>query len=159
MRYRTRKSLAFQCVLLFICGSALAQTEPRDDPSRFLEYPGVREAIEQQTPLTSVALQPYGPYYLVDVKINGRGPFKFVIDSGTPSTIVDSALVQELGLSAEGAKLRVEIDSLTLGTASFDGVDAKVLDLDELWGDGSPSGIFGFDLLVTEVAVEYCASI
>jgi len=150
MRYPPRQSLGLQFVLLFICGSVHAQTEPPDDPSRFLANPEVRQAVEQQTPLTSVAIQPYGSFYLVDVKINDRGPFKFVIDSAAPATIVDTSVVQELGLpveeESEGSNPRVEIGSLTLGSARFAGVAAEVRDLDEIWGEGSPSGVFGFEL-------------
>ena len=150
MRYPTKRSLGLPFLLLFIFGSVHAQTEPRDDPSRFLANPEVRQAVEQQTPLTSVALQPYGQFYLVDVKIDNRGPFKFRIDSGAPTTIVDTSVVQELGLSvedqAEGRSPRVEIGALALGSARFVGVAAEVRDLEEIWGEGSPSGVFGFEL-------------
>ncbi len=149
MRDSTKRSLGFAFILMAVFGSILAQTETRDDPSRFLANPEVQKAIEDQTPLTSVPLQPYGPFYLVDVKINDQGPFKFVIDSGTTSTIVDVAVVRELGLSEEeqeGSGPLVEIDALTLGSARFAGVEAEVRDLDEIWGDGAPSGVFGFDL-------------
>ena len=43
MRYPTRQLLGLQFVLLLICGSAHAQTEPGDDPSRFLADPQVRQ--------------------------------------------------------------------------------------------------------------------
>lgn len=122
MRHSTQRSLSIPLMLLAVCGSVLAQT-----------------------PLTSVPLQPYGPFYLVDVKINDRGPFKFVVDSGTTSTFVDVAVVRELGLSAD-SDARVAIDALTLGSARFAGVEAQVLDFDEIWGAGSPSGVLGFDL-------------
>ena len=141
MRHSIKRSLGLPFILLAVLGSAQAQT-PRDDPSRFLANPEVRKAIEDQMPLTSVPLQPYGPFYLVDVKINDQGPFKFVIDIGTPSTIVDAAVARELGVSADGAGSgsRVKLDALTLGSARFAGVEAEVQSLDEIWGDGSPSG-------------------
>ena len=147
MRPSIKVSLALPLILIVGLGSAQAQTE---HPSRFLANPEVRKAVEDQTPLTSVPLQPYGPFYLVDVKINDQGPFKFVIDSGTTSTIVDTKVARELGLSEEDEKdssdPRVEIDALMLGTARFVGVEARVRDLDKIWGDGSPSGVLGFDL-------------
>ncbi len=149
MRHSIKRSLGFVFILIAVLGSVPAQTEPRDDPSRFLANPEVLQAIEDQTPLISVPLQPYGPLYLVDVKINDRGPFKFVVDSGTTSTIVDVAVVRELGLTEEqqeGSGPLVEIDALTLGSTRFAAVEAQVRDLDEIWGEGSPSGVLGFDL-------------
>ena len=59
-------------------------------------------------------------------------------------------MVRELGLSEadeqEGSGPRIRIDALTLGSARFVEVEAEVRDLNEIWGDGSPSGVFGFDL-------------
>ena len=36
---------------------------------------------------------------LVPVHLNGRGPFRFVLDTAASKTIVDSGLARELGLS------------------------------------------------------------
>ncbi len=150
MRHSIHRSLSLAFILVAVLGSVHAQTELRDDPSRFLANPEVREAIDSQTPLTSVPLQPYGPFYLVDVKINDQGPFKFVIDSGTTRTIVDPAVARELALSEmegqDGSVPHVELDALTLGSARFGGVEAELRDLDGIWGDGAPSGVLGFDL-------------
>ena len=53
MRHLTKRSLGFPFILIAVFGSVLAQTEPRDDPSRFLANPEVQKAIEDQTPLTA----------------------------------------------------------------------------------------------------------
>lgn len=135
--------------MLFV-GSAHAQTQESDDPSRFLANPEVREVVERQTPLTSVPLQPYGPFYLVDVKINDQGPFKFVIDSGATLTVLDASVARELGLESAGESEEpgstLELGSLQLGSARFTGVSADVFDLNEVWGEGAPSGVLGFEL-------------
>ena len=146
MKRWTTLALAVPLIAVAAFGLALGQSEQSDDPARFLANPEVRAAVDAQTPLTSVPLQPYGPFYLVDVKINDQGPFKFVIDSGTTSTIVDSAAARELGLLDSGESTRVVLDALSLGSARFAEVGAEVRDLDEIWGEGSPSGVFGFDL-------------
>jgi predicted aspartyl protease len=44
----------------------------------------------------------------VSVFINGRGPFEFLLDTGTETSLIDPALASELGLSTT--------DNLTLGT-------------------------------------------
>jgi hypothetical protein len=127
MRLSPRPSLALPFVLVAVLGAA-----PADRP------------------LVSVPLQPYGPFYLIDVMIDDHGPFKFVIDPGTTTTIVDRAVVRELGLAGDGeqdgAVQRVEIEALGLGSARFAGIRADVRSLVEIWGDGSPDGVLGFDL-------------
>lgn len=141
-------ALPFVAIVMF--GLALGQSGQPDDPSRFLANSEVRAAVDAQTPLTSVPIQPYGSFYLVDVEINDQGPFKFVIDTGTTSTILDSVVAEELGLLEPGAHVgdrqRVVLDALDLGSARFADVDAELRDLDGIWGEGSPSGVLGFDL-------------
>src|SRR5450631_3510745 len=51
-----------------------------------------------------------GQTIAVPVILNGRGPFQFVLDTGTDSSIIDAHLAQELGLKP--------VDSLTLLTAT-----------------------------------------
>ena len=116
MKPRTNVGLAQLFLLVLSIGSVHAQSERSDDPSRFLANPEVREAVERQTPLTSVPLQPYGPFYLVDVSINDKGPFKFVIDSGTTSTVLAASVAQELGLT-QTAGSSLQLGSLQLGSA------------------------------------------
>jgi hypothetical protein len=74
----------------------------------------------------------------VDVRINGRGPYRFVVDTGSWQTFVDPALVEELGLPAERGAARfrdfsggyittdvVRMDLLDLGGTRFEGVWAE----------------------------------
>jgi predicted aspartyl protease len=51
-----------------------------------------------------------GGIIAVPLMINGRGPYEFVLDTGTDSSIIDVRLAQELGLNA--------VDRLTLLTAT-----------------------------------------
>jgi len=53
---------------------------------------------------TEVAIalaNPAKPLILVDVHANGRGPFRFAIDTGTSTSAMTSELAKELGLSTE----------------------------------------------------------
>jgi predicted aspartyl protease len=51
----------------------------------------------------TTAMRPYpGGRAIVAVKINGSGPYDFMIDTGATTTVLDSALFTELGLYAEG---------------------------------------------------------
>jgi hypothetical protein len=157
MKHRVLRTLSAIMPWAMVFGLANGQSNPDDGPARFLENPEVRAAVEADTPLISVPLQSYGAVYLVDVTINRKGPFKFIIDSGTARTVLDSKLAEELGLSEPAAPTddagkgaaggpELTIESLTLGSARFVDLPATVRDLDGIWGEGSPSGVLGFSL-------------
>jgi hypothetical protein len=94
----------------------------------------------------------------VMVTINGKGPFRFVIDTGTGGeAFVSSALAFELGLpqigqmrlsdpSGKGSRRvpMVSIQSLQVAGVEFSGVKASVHDLGD--DDGLCQGLLGFIL-------------
>jgi predicted aspartyl protease len=43
------------------------------------------------------------PRTVVAVRLNGAGPYDFMVDTGATVTVLDTALFQELGLTAEGS--------------------------------------------------------
>ena len=45
---------------------------------------------------------PKGPQIVVAVKVNGAGPYNFMVDTGATVTVLDTALFHELGLRPEG---------------------------------------------------------
>ncbi len=51
----------------------------------------------------TVSMRPYkGPRAIVGVKVNGAGPYDFMVDTGATVTVLDTALFDELGLRPEG---------------------------------------------------------
>jgi predicted aspartyl protease len=49
-------------------------------------------------------MRPYkGARPVAAVKVNGAGPYEFMVDTGATVTVLDAALFQELGLRAEGS--------------------------------------------------------
>lgn len=90
----------------------------------------------------------------VPVTINGRGPFRFVVDTGANRTVVSSGLAQSLNLPP-GPKLRVhgavasadagsvKIADLQVGSRHVHNVVAPVL----LRADIGAAGILGVDAL------------
>jgi hypothetical protein len=100
---------------------------------------------------------------LVQVRIDGKGPFSFVIDMGTNcEAIISPRLVKRLGLSATGQKSitdlgghgtraldTVELSTLSLARADFHKVGAVVADLPD--GDSVLDGILGFRLFRNEL--------
>jgi predicted aspartyl protease len=85
---------------------------------------------------------PGGAALLVPVRVNGAGPFPFVLDTGATLTCVDEALMEELSLPEQtgsfavggtiggmGRMRLVGLDSIEVGTARATDLQACVLDL------------------------------
>jgi predicted aspartyl protease len=104
---------------------------------------------------------------VVEVMLNGRGPYRMFLDTGAGSTVLDRSLSEELGLRKVGetrigdpvnpeaiAADLVMIDSLQIGDVRFEGVRAASWDRSELRRDTNPPrGVIGFavfhELLLT----------
>ena len=96
----------------------------------------------------------------VQVMVNGQGPFLFAIDSGAAGTArVDTALAERLGLAKIGEVMGgdpsgrharsmdlVAIDSIQVGEARFEGLQAAVRDMRVLAQGRKADGILGFGL-------------
>jgi predicted aspartyl protease len=97
---------------------------------------------------------------VVAVKLNGAGPYDFLVDTGATVTVVDPALFAELGLKAEGAmKITTAAGATTYSRSrvkevSVEGLaveDVKVIGMNAVSG---ARGILGenflqhFDLLI-----------
>jgi predicted aspartyl protease len=88
----------------------------------------------------------------VPVTVNGRGPFPFVIDTGSNRTVVSDALAAQLGLPPSGPLLikaatamanigSVRVQSLAVGHRRLTDFKAPVLQLDNL----GALGMLGID--------------
>ncbi len=86
---------------------------------------------------TRVAMAEGVGHVLIDVKLDGRGPYRMILDTGAATTVIDADLVSELGLKSLGTTRIgdpsnpeanevdvVKIDSVEVGGARFEGVDA-----------------------------------
>ena len=101
----------------------------------------------------------YGRKPVVDVKINGQGPFKFFLDTGAGGTVLDQKLADELKLPTDGkTKIgdpsdpegitanRNKIEDLEVGGATFSGVIGVSWDRSPLYKEGAPRGVLGMPL-------------
>jgi len=90
---------------------------------------------------------------MVDLMVNGQGPYPFVLDTGSPSLLVMKSLADELKLEVvgsdelqspvQGTPVKVDVvrvDSVALGDATIEGYEALVLDMGE---HGLGRGIVG----------------
>jgi len=97
---------------------------------------------------------------IVPVKINGRGPYKFVLDTGATFTCIDAKLVTELKLPewrgtfgavitpGEGNVRLVSVDSLEVGQAKATKLQACTIDLQQMQKQGlEVKGLVGLNLL------------
>ncbi|WFL78235.1 retroviral-like aspartic protease family protein [Altererythrobacter arenosus] len=93
----------------------------------------------------------------VEVKVNGEGPYKFVVDSGADTSVVGERIAARLGLpDAQPVMLqtmterkvvdRVEVDSLKLGPTTTTDLLLPVLDERNIGAEG----MIGLDALVRQ---------
>ncbi len=95
-------------------------------------------------------------HYLVRVKLNGKGPFNFLVDTGAPALYVGTDAAKAVGLKpAPKGEYWTPLDRLDLeGGAKLEGIKARVEDPFQLVGMnamGLPGakieGILGFTVL------------
>ena len=95
-------------------------------------------------------------HFLVRVRINGKGPFNFLVDSGAPALFVSTEAAKKIGLKpADASAFWTPIDRLDIeGGARLTDVKARVEDPFQLVGMnalGLPGatidGILGFTIL------------
>jgi len=94
-------------------------------------------------------------HFLVRARINGKGPFNFLVDSGAPALFIATETARKVGLKSDQAKFWTPIDQLDLeGGARLVGIKARVEDPFQLVGmnalglpGASIDGILGFTVL------------
>lgn len=93
----------------------------------------------------------------VEVRVNGRGPFQFVVDSGADTSVVGLRIARELQLplgtpvilnamTARNIVDRVKVDELTLGRSTIRNLQLPALREQDLGGEG----MIGIDALLRQ---------
>src|SRR4051812_48400625 len=93
----------------------------------------------------------------VDVQVNGRGPYHFVVDSGADTSAVGLRIAHDLelplgrpaivnGMTSRDLVDRVKVDALTLGPTTVRNLEIPALRELDLGGDG----LVGIDALVEQ---------
>jgi len=93
----------------------------------------------------------------VEVRINGHGPYQFVVDSGADTSVVGRRIARDLqlplgtpailnGMTDRSIVDRVKVDGLTLGPTTIE--DLQLPTLEE--GDVGGQGMIGIDALVRQ---------
>jgi len=93
----------------------------------------------------------------VEVKVNGRGPYRFLVDSGADTSVVGLRIAHDLqlqmgtpailhGTTASALVDRVKVDSLSLGQSTVKDLELPALREVDLGGEG----LIGIDALVNQ---------
>jgi hypothetical protein len=109
-------------------------------------------AVEVPSGGVTLPMQDVGGRPVVEVRINGKGPYRFIFDTGASITVIDSDLKDELKLpvapgvsAAPGhgpAPSIVSVEALSVGGATLKGVIAALMPLGNLLTmDPRPRGV------------------
>ncbi len=94
-------------------------------------------------------------HFLVRVRINGKGPFNFLVDTGAPALYISTETAKKVGLDPEPDEFWTPVDRVDFeGGARLDGIKGRVEDPFQLVGmnalglpGASIDGILGFTVL------------
>jgi serine protease Do len=94
-------------------------------------------------------------HFLVRVRIDGKGPFNFLVDTGAPALYIGTDAAKKIGLKPEAEEFFTPIGRLEFeGGASLTGMKARVEDIFQMVGmnalglpGASIDGILGFTAL------------
>jgi predicted aspartyl protease len=108
------------------------------------------QALAQDRQMTTVAMRPHhGTRVIVAVKVNGAGPYDFMVDTGATFTVVDADLMEELKLPIDGSVAIHSIAGVSAGWRSQAGeitvgdLTVKNVDIVSMRKPLSGSGISG----------------
>jgi len=113
--------------------------------------------------IVSVPMHFWGPRPIVLAKLNGQGPYRFIVDTGcSHAVLIDEGLFKKLGLDSERATPGhgktdesdpVKVDTIAIGDVTFSNVRAFPTRSGMPSGSDEPMGILGLrlfeDYLVT----------
>ena len=113
-------------------------------------------AVGERADVTS--FEPGHSEIVLSVRLNGRGPFRFLLDTGSTHTTMSARTAEAIGApvvakaamgSAAGSRetLVVQVSSLQVGPVTFSTLLASVIELGEVSGGGTIDGVIGQDAL------------
>lgn len=162
-----RFAFAVAAIALAIPGSAIAGDEP---PKISKPRPVPEQVPTEVQPLTpavidqslavggeDVKAKKIESRLSVEVLVNGRGPYRFIVDSGADTSVVGTSVARQLelplgrpvvlnGMTSRDVVDRVNLDSLTLGPTTVHDLELPVLRDEDLGAEG----MIGIDALVQQ---------
>lgn len=122
--------------------------------------------IDVRAPEVALVMHRWGPRPVIEVGVNGRGPYRFFLDTGASGSAITAELAEELGLAVVGAQRisspgqpGVDVDIVRADSLTLDGIAVHGLEIPTLppgmlpAGDDVPRGVLSLrelhGLLVT----------
>jgi hypothetical protein len=149
--HRNLAQRALPLVAVAACAAvAAAQHGGAHGPQRISPAP---VAVEVPAAGLTLPMQDAGGRPVVDVRINGKGPYRFIFDTGASLTVIDAELKETLALhpvpgmraAAPGhggpAPTIASVESLAVGSATLRGATVALMPLGGLPGDPRPRGV------------------
>src|SRR5262249_38345859 len=129
--------------------SAVITLDPQSDTKALPPDPQVGRSFLVPYRLTDTN------HFLVRVRINGKGPFNFLVDSGAPALFIATETAHKIGLEPARDRFWTPVERLDIeGGARLANVKARVEDPFQLVGmnalglpGASIDGILGFTIL------------
>ncbi len=142
-------SLAASLLLTLLSALVVAHAAQKPDADHAERNPQIGQSFQVPYRLTDTN------HFLVRVRINGKGPFNFLVDSGAPALYVASETAAKIGLKPVKGQFWTIVDRLDLeGGAQLLGIQSRVEDPFQLVGmnalglpGASIDGILGFTIL------------
>jgi predicted aspartyl protease len=146
-RKARRAACAFALMLLLLCLQGCASFAPKKTllPGGHVEFPVDTDLISP----------------LVQVKVNGEGPYTFVLDTGASALVVSDWLAAKLKLPMKSSPYRLDdpkgrrsdarplarVKTIQIGTATFSDIRAVVDPLNHPWAAPRVAGVIGCAVL------------
>jgi predicted aspartyl protease len=144
---------------LFLSVGLMATVAQHSEPAPDRHASDAPTKIALSSTEVVVPMQLVGRKPVVEVKINGQGPFRFFLDTGAGATVMDQSLVDELKLPVRGTTKigdpadpegitakQNQIDKLEVGGATFSNFIAVSWDRAGIYPPGAPRGVLGMPL-------------
>jgi serine protease Do len=147
--------ITWRLISMLVSGMLALTMTLAPDPAK-----GARPLAQEHDPQIGRSFQvPYWltdtNHFLVRVRINGKGPFNFLVDSGAPALFISTETAKKIGLKPPLDEFWTPVDCLELeGGSRLIGLKARVEDPFQLVGmnalglpGASIDGILGFTIL------------
>ncbi len=145
--------------LLAVAGAAIA-SDQRTPPSPPPRLPPLPPAVIDDTLAIGgeeIDGRKVNSRMTVPVQVNGRGPYRFVVDSGADTSVIGARIARTLqlppgtpamlhGITASARVDRALVDRLDFGASTIEGLELPVLQERNLGADG----MLGIDALVEQ---------
>ncbi len=152
--------LTFSAMAPAVAGVAFASTRGKPTPAPISKMPPLPPAVIDNTLAIGgedINARKVRTRMTVEVHVNSRGPYRFVVDSGADTSVVGLRIARELrlpagtpallhGMTAISVVDRVMVDELSLGLSTIRNLEVPALLERDLGGEG----MIGIDALVEQ---------